>query len=546
MTLPIKKHLHFIGISGTAMASLARAFKVAGFKITGSEAEHVFPPMSEYLKKNKIKYYSPFSREKLDKIVRHKTTGSFVPRICSGLRMTLPLEIVIGNAHYSDQNPEVVYARENKIELEHFPRLIEKYLIKKNSVVVAGTYGKTSATAMLAWLLDKVGKKPNYMLGGIPINWGHGARLTNTNWSVVEGDEYPAASPWDFSPKFNFYHPKFLIISSAGWDHMDIFKTKKSYVDVFKKLVARMPKNGLIVAKLDGENLKEVLKSAKCRVVFYAGCHSEQAESCISTTKPRDPVYFVDDVRVKGKITEFNLKKYTPCNVILAKARISTTDNKTQDSRLRGNDNIIIGKFQTQLLGGFNLENWAAALTMAIELGVPIKILQKAVADFRGVKRRLEIRAVENGVIIIDDFAHNPSKARQSMIALKKHFPNKKIFIIFEPNRGGRSIKCLKLYNNIFKSAEKIFIPKLSEYKKKKGVIDVSGEELAQYLRKTHTNVVYERNNEKILSWFKSHVKSDAVIAFLGSRDFGGMIEKVIKSCNKWSPCLHLKQVNQR
>lgn len=512
------KSIHFIGISGTAMASLARAFKVAGFKITGSEAEHVFPPMSTYLAKNKIKYYSPFNDKKVGQ----------------------PNEIVVGNAHYSDTNPEVIYARKNKIELEHFPRLIEKYLIKKKSIVVTGTYGKTSTAAMLAWLLDKAGQEPNYMLGGIPINLKHGASLTNSNWSVVEGDEYPAASPWDFSPKFDFYQPKYLLLSSAEWDHMDIYKTKKSYIDVFKKLVARVPKNGLIIAKKDGENLEEVLKNAKCKVIYYYSCHSDanrNPETLKTVKLPGSRVehgmtnefYFIDEVKVKGKITEFVLKKYVPSFVIHTQMGIQKKTKKNRVTDQAEDDIATIGKFQTQLLGEFNLENWCAALSMAIELGTPIKILQSAVRQFKGVKRRLEIRQQKNGITIIDDFAHNPSKAKESVLALKKHFPQNKIYVIFEPNRGGRSINCLQNYNNVFNGIDKIFIPKLSNYKPKEGVVDVSGKELAKYLRKTHKNVVYEENNEKILAWLKNHAKPGTVIAFLGSRDFGGMLEKIIK-----------------
>lgn len=473
------KSIHFIGIGGTAMASLARAFSVAGFKVTGSDSNRIFPPMSDYLKKNKVSYQIGFNA---------KNVGQ------AG-------EVVVGNAHYSTVNPEIVFARENKIELEHFPRLVEKYLIKKNSVVVTGTYGKTTITAMLAWLFFKANKNPNYMLGGIPLNFNHGAGLTSSNWSVVEGDEYPAASPWDPAPKFDFYHPQFLVLTSAEWDHMDVYKTKKSYTDVFKKLVARVPKNGLILAKLDGENLNNVLKNAKCKIIYYTN-QKDILNPKSAGNKKEKIIYSIDIIKINGKNTTFALNK-----------------NAKQ-----------IGIFTTQLLGDFNLENWCAALALCLELKIDLKILQKAVGQFKGVKRRLEIRAQKNNIIIIDDFAHNPSKARQSVLALKKHFPDKKIYIIFEPNRGGRSINCMEAYNNVFAGVDKIFIPKLSNYKVKQGVVDVSGLELARHLRKTHKNVSYEEKNEKIFAWLKAHAKPGTVIAFLGSRDFGGMLEKISKS----------------
>ena len=252
-----KRHIHFIGIGGTAMASLAVAFQAAGFRVTGSEPKEIFPPMSELLKKNKISYYFPFNIKKMGR----------------------PDEVVVGNAHYSDSNPEVKYVQENNLKLKHFPRLVEKYLIKKKSVVVAGTYAKTTVSSMLAWVLEQAGKKPNYLIGGLPINFGQGARISPSKggrkdeWSVVEGDEYPAASPWDFSPKFKYYHPKYLVLTSAEWDHMDIYKTRADYIKVFKDLVKKVPKDGLIIAKLGGENLDEVLKVAKCRVVYYSRKH---------------------------------------------------------------------------------------------------------------------------------------------------------------------------------------------------------------------------------------------------------------------------------
>ncbi len=460
-----KKHIHFIGIGGTAMASIAVAFRQAGFKITGSEPKKIFPPMSDYLKKNKIKYYYPFSDKKLNKIIKNN-------------KNKINTEIVIGNAHYSDENPEVKYARENNIELEHFPKLLEKYFIKKNSIVIAGTYAKTSITAMVAWIFEVAGKNPSYMLGGLPLNFNHGARLTppqsppsqgGAEWSIAEGDEYPSASPWDYSSKFDFYDPKYLILTSAEWDHFDIFKTKKSYIDAFKKLVKSMPKNGIIIAKKDGENLKEVLKHTKCKIIYY-----------------------------------YNNKK-------------------------------LINNFENKLIGDLNIENWCATILLAKELKIPVKKIQQAVKTFKGVKRRLEIRSRKNNITIIDDFAHAPSKAKESVKALVKHFPNSKIFVVFEPNRGGRALKCMKSYKNIFNGVYKIYIPKLNEYKKKPGVYDVSGRELAKHLRLTHdfsrggTKIVYQPNSQKILDNILKSAKPGDVIAFMGSRNFDGMIKELIK-----------------
>jgi UDP-N-acetylmuramate--alanine ligase len=205
----------------------------------------------------------------------------------------------------------------------------------------------------------------------------------------------------------------------------------------------------------------------------------------------------------------------------------------------------MIGEFETKLLGDFNLENWCAGIAMALELKIPLKKIQAGIKSFSGVKRRLEILTLPTSfrtgscvtlpkgsknleATVIDDFAHNPSKAKQSVLALRRHFPKSKIYIIFEPNRGGRSEKCLPGYNRVFSGATKIFIPQMTEYASKKGVKDVSGKELVDYLRKTHKDVIYEPNAEKLVAWLKKNAKKGDVIAFLGSRNFGGVLEKII------------------
>lgn len=472
--MKFKKHIHFIGIGGTAMASLAVAFKRAGFKVTGSEPHQIFNPIKSYLQKNKIKYYFPFN----------------------GKKMNNPDDIVIGNAHVSDLNPEIIYARENNMEIQHFPQLVKKYLIKKNSVVVAGTYAKTSITAMLAYLFDQVEKNPSYLLGGIPLNFNHGARINTpkgANWSVVEGDEYPSASPWDYSSKFEFYSPKYLILSSAEWDHMDIFKTKKSYVDRFKKLVASMPKDGLIVAKLNGENLSKVLERAKCKIAYYTFDNKE-----IKKYRNKE-IYSIDTSQIKNNKIKFALYK----------------NNKKLDD------------FETQLLGDFNLENWSGALALAQELKLPTAKTKNAVKNFKGVKRRLEIRSNKNNITIIDDFAHSPSKAKGAVTALKKHFPKSRIFVIFQPNRGGRSVKCIKNYKNVFDGVHQVIIPSMTIYKKKPGVKEVTDPELTTHLKKLKAPAIYIPDDKKIISHLKKSARPNDVIIFMGSRDFDTMIRRL-------------------
>jgi len=183
------------------------------------------------------------------------------------------------------------------------------------------------------------------------------------------------------------------------------------------------------------------------------------------------------------------------------------------------------------------LENWAAALSLAYELKLPVKDLQGATKSFRGVKRRLEVRMAKTGISVIDDFAHSPAKARESIRALKKHFPKSRIFVIFEPNRGGRSVKCLKKYKGVFDGIYKLYIPKLKVYKKKTRVKDLSGRELADnlrtYVRKLESNVFYFANRDKILADILKQVKAGDVVAFLGHGNFDEMIKKIEHGLNR-------------
>ena len=466
-----KKHLHFVGIGGTAMAALARAFKAAGCRITGSEAlGRPFPPISTYLQKNKIKYYSGFNSKKVGQ----------------------PDEIITGNAFMSFKNSEIIYARKNHIPLRHYPHLIEKHLVKKNSVVVAGACGKSTITSMTAWLLDQSRKNPNYMVGGIPLNFGHGAQLTNSSWSVIEGDEYPAASPWDCSPKFDYYHPKYLILTSAAWDHQDIYTSQASYLRIFQNLVGNMPKHGLIVANLNGDNIKQVLKKAPCRIIFYSLGRPQ--------TKQKN-IYHINDIKRNKTRIKFSLKK----------------------------DGEIISVFETSLLGRFNLENWAAVLALASELKIPIKKTKEAVKTFKGVKRRLEIKHKDK-ITIIDDLAHSPIKARAAIETLKENFPNNRVFVVFEPNRGSRILKNLRAYDFVFKNTFKTFIPQLTQYTNKAKFKEASGLQLAAYLKKTHRNVSFQPDQQKIINFILKNSRTGDVAAFLGSKNFDALIQALIKS----------------
>lgn len=251
MITKTQKHVHFIGISGVTMAPLAVLYKKLGWKVTGSDRAF-FPPMSTYLKKNSVAIMPGYKEEHLD------------PKP----------DLVLVMAFISKKNPELSYAIKNKIPYKTYGEVLPELIEKENSIVIAGSRGKTSVTSLVAWLLEVAKLNPSFMIGGIAKNFTDGIRSTDSKWSVLEGDEYPIAN-WKKTSRFLAYNPKYLILTGATWDHMDMFPTKISYVDTFHKLALKVPKNGIIIANKNGENIKEVLAGAKAQICWYDGTSVE-------------------------------------------------------------------------------------------------------------------------------------------------------------------------------------------------------------------------------------------------------------------------------
>lgn len=455
------KHVHLIGICGVTMAPLGKMFLDLGWKVSGSDAGF-FPPMSDYLKRfPKINFYPGFHPEKVGN----------------------PDFVVVGN-FIGPNNPEVQYVIEKNIPRKSYPEVLQEFVIKENSIVVVGTYGKTTITALLAWILEKAGKNPSYMSGGILKNFKDGIRSTNSNWSVIEGDEY-FADRWSNKSKFFYYRPKHLLLTSVKWDHMDAFKTEETYIDNFKNLISTMPADGFIVANQKGNNVARALENAPCRVVWYKRLEPEERT-------------------IENDIASFRIT------------------NKKKESR----------ECKTRIIGDHMLENIVAAVTLASEIGIDVDVIVGAVNTFEGARRRLEIRGKTiKEAYIVDDLAHSPTKAAASLDALKIWYPNSKVFAVFEPNIGARTPESLPSYDNAFDNADEVIIPRLSTLKTVEDKKRLDGKELSEYLQ-THSrdslDVTLIEDDEKLITYLKEKPKKDDIVVFLGSHGFRGMIERVI------------------
>jgi len=366
------RSVHFIGIGGTAMAAVAAAVREKGLRVTGSD-QNIYPPVSTFLEERKIEVMSGYAEQNL----AHK-----------------PDMVVVGNA-ISRGNPEAEAVLDRKLRYCSLPELVKEYFIRgKRSLVVTGTHGKTTTTSLLAWVFEHNGFKPSFLIGGIPTNFGQGARFTDGEWFIIEGDEYDTAF-FDKRSKFVHYLPEVAIINNVEFDHADIFENLAAVQTAFKRLINLIPRNGLLLANGDDANLAPLLQVTHCPVKRF-GLGEDNSVRAFN-------------LRMGPTATEFEIPSF---------------------------------KFHLNLVGELNVRNALAVVACAKHCGLKNSQIQSAFDTFKGIKRRMEVRGISGGVTVVDDFGHHPTAIRETLRALRIKFPGQKIWAVFEPrsNTTRRSV----------------------------------------------------------------------------------------------------------
>ncbi|NTU92217.1 MAG: UDP-N-acetylmuramate:L-alanyl-gamma-D-glutamyl-meso-diaminopimelate ligase [Chlorobiaceae bacterium] len=371
--------IYFIGIGGTAMASVAVALSHMGHAVTGSDTQ-LYPPMSTYLEEHNIRYFNGFAEENLES--------------------ASPDLVVVGNA-VSRGNTELEYALDRRMELVSMPDLVRRELIGRNtSIVVAGTHGKTTTTSITAWLLEEGGLKPGFLIGGIPENFGMGCRpsgLTEEGFFVSEGDEYDSAF-FDKRSKFLLYRPDIAIVNNVEFDHADIFSSLDEIKRSFRLLVNLIPGSGLLLVNGDDPNALEVSSKALCRIETFSLTH----EADWSATE------------------------------------ITAGIEGTTFTILRNGEPL--GRVFAPLFGNYNIMNVLAATGAAMHAGVSFEAIVRGLASFLRPKRRMELLGeFHGGITLMEDFAHHPTAIRVTLDAIADMFPSRRIVACFEPRSNTTS-----------------------------------------------------------------------------------------------------------
>lgn len=388
------KTIHLVAVCGTGMGALACMLKDLGFEVTGSD-QKVYPPMSHFLARKGVTVSNGFNEKNI----------SYRPDL-----------VVVGNA-VSRENLEVQMMKKMDLNFCSMPQAINGFIAeKKKSIVVTGTHGKTTISAIVAWILSQAGYDPTFIIGGILKDFDSNYRLGNGAYMVIEGDEYDTAF-FDKGPKFRHYAPAMAILTSVEFDHADIFRDLDHVRKAFDMFLTDIPRESTLFAFDADSNISGLVRNRSCRVERYGRqTGSDWQLGAISV----EPPWTSFDVAYKKEAYR---------------------------------------RFRTRLMGEHNLLNALSAVAVAHTLQIPKRVIADALESFQGVKRRQEVRGVKNGVTVMDDFAHHPTAVRETIRAIKPFYRQGRLIAVFEPRTHSSMRKVFqKVYPLAFDQADIICV----------------------------------------------------------------------------------------
>jgi UDP-N-acetylmuramate: L-alanyl-gamma-D-glutamyl-meso-diaminopimelate ligase len=462
--------VHLIGIGGTGMGAVAGLLAAAGHEVRGSDTA-VYPPMSEQLAALGIPVFEGFASANLE-------WG--------------PDQVVVGNVNSKD-HVEVVAAQTRGIPLTSFPAILgEQFLAGRHSIVVTGTHGKTTTTSLVAHILYEARRDPSFFVGGVPIGFGQGWRLGAGPDFVVEGDEYDTAF-FDKGSKFLHYHPKTAILTSVELDHVDIFSSMDEVKAAFKKLVALMPADGLLIVCADQPDAVAVAQGAACKVETYTVV--EDGEAPCATWWASGIEY------LKSGRVAFDLH----------------------------HQGAHVERFETLLTGRHNVSNSVAAIAVAHARGVPLDVIARGVARFAGVRRRQELRGMAGGVTVLDDYAHHPTAVRETLMALRRRYPKRRLIAIYEPRSATSRRRTFQgEFAEAFAHADEVIVGKLFDPTRIPKEERFDPERLALDLHRAGTKASHLAEVDRIVEHVARTAAPGDVVVVLSSGSFEGLHDKLL------------------
>jgi UDP-N-acetylmuramate: L-alanyl-gamma-D-glutamyl-meso-diaminopimelate ligase len=472
------RHYHLLGIAGTAMGSLAGLLKSAGHLVTGSD-ENVYPPMSNLLESLGIGYHEGYDPRNLD--VR-------------------PDMVVVGNA-ISRGNPELEHVLNEKLPYTSAAVTIKEEFIRgRTSLAVAGTHGKTSTTSLLAWVLEVAGLNPSFLIGGVAENFGTSFRLTDSEYFVIEADEYDTAY-FDKGPKMWHYLPDIAVVNNIEFDHADIYRDAEAYVWAYARFINLIPSRGRLIAGWDSPAVRELAASSPAPVQSFAFDGASEAETGAARWTAREVSF--------GDVTRFTVL----------------------------HDGEPWGRVETPLAGAFSVRNCLAAIAAADAVGAVPELVREALHTFRSVRRRMEVRGVVGGVVVIDDFAHHPTAVRETLTAAQQKYPGSRIIAVFEPRSyTAQRREFEKDYAAAFMLADDIIIGALFHPERYDEHTGLDPQRLVEQWQAAGRNAAHVPDVTEIVARVSASAAPGDVIMIMSNGPFGGIHEKLLLALKSGLP----------
>lgn len=464
--------IYFIGIAGIGMSAVAALSKKMGFEVSGSDQEKVYPPAVDVLTQNNIKFYRGYH-------ATHIQNYDLV---------------VIGAGENPNENPEVTEIIKKGMPFVSFAELLYALTKDKFRIVVTGTHGKTTTTALLAWALQQANKESGFFIGGYSRDFKTNFSLIHSSpYFVMEGDEY-YSSFFDKRPKFLHLHPSLLLINNLDLDHFDYYRNLEDLQEKFKKLIKTLPPEGVIVACHDDVNLKKILKNSERKVIWYG---------------------------LKGNnLTWKGEKIHYQDNFLVFTAR--NLENKEQ------------AVIKLKIYGKHNVLNCLATIATLDYLKIPLEQYKNSLAEFQGPRRRFEVVGEISGITVIDDYAHHPTAVKTTLEAVRARYLQQKIWVVFEPHTFSRTKATLEQLAESFQAADEVIIPDIYPAREKFQKSMITSQDVVDQIKKFQQNVHYLPDREKVLNYLLKHLKPNSIVVIMAVGDFNQVASLLINRLKGW------------
>ncbi len=457
-------HIHILGIAGTMTSQLAVELKKQGNFISGSDQEKIFPPISTILKKNHI----PTNKVE----------------ISSQINLA-----IIGSSYHLFKNTQNEFNQIKKLKIPYISatEYVSQNIAKKNSIIIAGSFGKTTITSLTSWILSHTNLQPSYMFGGIPKNKFTPLKINSSDWSIIEGDE--SIHGLDKKAKFLYYPVKYLLVTAADWEHKDSYSSQNLNFNAFKNLVTKLPSDGFLIINQQKNSAVKLQQYSSAKVITY--------------NTPQSNYFLEKTIRHQNYTT---LIIHTPNGLI---------------------------KLNTTLIGQFNFENILASVCICDSLGINPHLISKSVFSYRGVRGRLELITSLKNVLFFEDFAQSKDRISSTINSLKNHFPNHRIKILFQPHASFSQYKSsLCQLQTAFDQADEVVLTQLKFNPNINKKNRITAKDFRNCLGQ---KLVYLPLKRQILEYYKKSLMPNDILIYMSSGGLEGkrIFKSIIKSFKK-------------